>query len=139
MVRNDSCKLRILKITKVSFEEDLLYSKSIKLSTLKVLCYYNNLSVIIIKNKCYYHFDFGGECYVLNNNKYEHVIDTKSIDIIKTTYFLLERLDNLLYAISHYKLADLKIICKKLDISLTGLKLKKQLYDSILKKLTQMI
>lgn len=139
MVRNDPSKLRVLKITKVSFEEDLLYSKSIKPSTLKVLCYYNNLSVIIIKNKCYYYFNFGKECYLLKNNKYANIIDIKSISMIENKYFLLERLDNLLYAISYYKLADLKLICNKLDISLTGLKLKKQLYDSILKKLTQMI
>jgi len=139
LVRSNPSYLRTLKISKVSFEEDLLYSKSIKLSTLKILCYYNNLSVIIIKNKCYYHFDFGRDCYLLNNNKYGHIIDIESMNLIKNKYFLLERLDNLLYAINYYKLADLKIICEKLEIPLNELKLKKQLYDSIFKKLTQMI
>ena len=46
LVRNNISGLKLLKIKKQSFEEDLIYAKNIHISTLKVLAYYNQLSLL---------------------------------------------------------------------------------------------
>ena len=54
-VRNDTSGLKLLKVKKQTFEEDIIYAKNIHISTLKVLAYYNKLSLLILKKGCYYY------------------------------------------------------------------------------------
>lgn len=139
LVRNNKANLKVLKIKRSEFEEDILYSKQISLSTLRVLCYYNKLSIIIIKNKCYYWFDYGDQTNVWNNGTYKLNISQKDINHIKDNYFFLERTDKLLYAESHYKLKELQEISDKIGLNRNELKLKHDLYMAIHKKLSEMI
>ena len=48
-VRKDTSGLKILKIKQQTFEEDIIYSKHIHISSLKVLAYYNKLSLLVLK------------------------------------------------------------------------------------------
>ena len=139
LVRQNKSLLKTIKVKRVDFEEDLLYSKHINLSTLMVLALYNNLSFIIQKNKCYYFFNYGKQIHLLQNKCYYLDIDSICYKNIVDTCYRLDNIHKLLYAISYYKVSDLQEICNKLDIDHKKYKLKKELYDSIMKKLTQMI
>jgi len=141
LVRNNADILKGHKISKINFEEDLLYSKNINLGTLKILCAYNNISIVLLYNKCYYHFDYGTNitCYDTLQKSVEFDIDSDKLNVIKKNYYYLDKTDKPLYNISYYKVEDLRGIASKLDISYTNFKLKKDLYEAIRKKLTQMI
>ena len=137
-VRKNTHILKEIKYKRVTFEEDIMYSKNISLSTLKVLCIMNNLSLLIIKNKCYYFFNYGITTNLLENNIC--TFNIKNVNAIESKYYLLDTKP--LNSISYYKLKDLRDIGKKLDIEIdvgSKSRLKREIYDDILIKLIQMI
>lgn len=137
-VRKNTHILKEIKYKRVTFEEDLMYSKDISVSTLKVLCIMNKLSVLIIKNKCYYFFNYGTTTHLLEKNKC--TFNITRVKEIESNYYLLDAKP--LKAISYYKLKELREIGTKFGIDIdVGVKsrLKKEIYDDILIKLIQMI
>lgn len=137
-VRKNTHMLKEIKYKRVTFEEDLMYAKSISMATLKVLCIMNKLSLLIIKNKCYYFFNYGTTTHLLENNKC--TFDIKNVEDIENKYYFLDTKP--LKGISYYKVKDLRDIGTKLGIEIdvgTKSRLKKALYDDILIKLNQMI
>ena len=137
LVRNNVSGIKLLKIKKQSFEEDLIYAKNIHISTLKVLAYYNQLSLLILKKGCYYFFNYGSEVCVLKNGKIYKITEEELKNIEKNNY-CIPMVDKIMYAISHYRLNDLQDIAKQLDISYNKI-LKTDLYNSIKIKLIQII
>ena len=129
--------LKLLKIKKQSFEEDLIYAKHIHISTLKVLAYYNQLSLLILKNGCYYFFNYGDEVFVLKNDKMYKITKEELKDIQENNY-CIPMVDKIMYASSHYRLNDLYDIAKQLGISYNKM-LKADLYNCIKIKLMQII
>lgn len=136
-VRQNTAGLKLLKIKKQTFEEDIIYSKEIKISTLKVLAYYNKLSLLILKKDCYYFFNYGDIVYVLENNNMYNITNDELKNIQQNKY-CIPMVDKIMYASSHYKLADLHNIAKQLNLSYYKI-VKKELYDSIKFKLMQII
>ena len=137
-VRKNTHILKEIKYKRVTFEEDIMYSKNISLSTLKVLCIMNNLSLLIIKKKCYHFFNYGTTTNLLENNICSFNI--KNVNDIENKYYLLDTKP--LKCISYYKLKDLREIGQKLGIEIdvgSKSRLKKEIYDDILIKLIQMI
>jgi hypothetical protein len=137
-VRKNTHMLKEIKYKRVTFEEDLMYAKNISMSTLKVLCMINHLSLVIIKNKCYYYFKYGTTTHLLENNTC--TLDIKNVEDIERKYYFLDTKP--LKGISYYKVKDLRDIGTKLGIEIdvgTKSRLKKALYDDILIKLNQMI
>jgi len=137
-VRKNTHILKEIKYKRVTFEEDLMYAKTISMSTLKVLCLMNKLSILIIKNKCYYIFNYVTTIHLLENNRV--TFDIKNVEEIESKYYFLDTKP--LKAISSYKLKDLRDIGTKLGIEIdvgTKSRLKKAIYDDILIKLNQMI
>ena len=136
-VRNNLSGLKLLKIKKQSFEEDLIYAKNIHISTLKVLAYYNQLSLLILKNGCYYFFNYGTEICVLKYGKMYKITEDELKNIQENNYYI-PMVDKIMYASSHYRLNDLHDIAKQLGISYNKM-LKTDLYNCIKIKLMQII
>ncbi len=136
---NSILKQQKLKIT--DYETTLLNSKKIDIPTLCGLSAYNELNIIFIKDKIYYHFNFGdpdntiiiyneGKNYSCEINPSKQLIET-----VHNNYYHIENPNKPIKGISTYKIKDLVSICKKLDIK-TQLesgksKSKKQLYTEI--------
>ena len=137
LVRNNISGLKLLKIKKQAFEEDLIYAKNIHISTLKVLAYYNQLSLLILKNGCYYFFDYGNEVFVLNNKKIYKITKEELKDIQENNY-CIPMVHKIMYAISHYRLNDLYEIANQLNMPYDKM-LKTDLYNGIKIKLMQII
>lgn len=137
LVRNNISGIKLLKIKKQLFEEDLIYAKNIHISTLKILAYYNKLSLLILKKGCYYFFNYGTEVYVLQYGKMYTITEEELKDIQKNNY-CIPMVDKIMYASSHYRLNDLYDIAKQLDISYNKI-LKIDLYNCIKIKLMQII
>ena len=136
-VRQNTAGLKLLKIKKQTFEEDIIYSKHIHISVLKVLAYYNKLSLLVLKKGCYYFFNYGDIVYVLDNHKI-YKITTVKLEEIENNNYCIPMVNKIMYASSHYKLADLHNIAKQLNLSYYKI-VKKELYDSIKFKLMQII
>jgi len=136
---NSILKQQKLKIT--DYETTLLNSKKIDIPTLCGLSAYNELNIIFIKDKIYYHFNFGdpnntiiiyseGKNYSCEINPTKELIET-----IHNNYYYIENPNKPIKGISTYKINDLVNICQKLGIK-TQLesgksKSKKQLYTEI--------
>ena len=80
IIRENTSGLKLLKLKKQTFEEDIIYAKHIHISTLKVLAYYNQLSLLVLKNGCYY---FLHKHYFLK----KHVLQ-------KSTFFMITQAQN---------------------------------------------
>tara|TARA_A100001015_G_scaffold224377_1_gene253010 strand:+ start:7544 stop:8185 length:642 start_codon:yes stop_codon:yes gene_type:complete len=137
IVRNNTSGLKLLKVKKQTFEENIIYAKNIHISTLKVLAYYNQLSLLILKNGCYYFFNYGETIYVLDNYKMYKITDNELHNIQDNNYYI-PMVDKIMYASSHYKVSDLCDIAKQLDLPYNKM-LKADLYNSIKIKLMQII
>jgi hypothetical protein len=108
---------------------NLIYDTNIYLMTLNILCKHYKVDIIFIKERTKY-IMFGGEQtdILYMNDMYKFI---SYLPIMDTFYIL--NLEKPLYAISHYKLAELVDICKKLYLPHEACK--KQLYESIYYKL----
>ncbi len=139
LIRQNKVHLKKFKVKVTSIEEDILYSKDISLTTLNIICFLMNLSIIIIKSNCYYYFDYGNKVHLLDGIKYKLDIEKKDVNKYILDYFHLEYTDKLLLCVNSYKRADLDIIAKKLCIVSSTYKLKNDLYNAIIKKLNELI
>ena len=95
--------------------------------------------MIIVKSNSYYYFDYGDKIHLLDGIKYKLDIEKKDVDKYISNYFHLEYTDKLLLAVNSYKREQLDIIAKKLSIESSEHKLKKDLYNAIIKKLNELI
>tara|TARA_B100001173_G_scaffold285644_1_gene272752 strand:- start:2 stop:724 length:723 start_codon:yes stop_codon:yes gene_type:complete len=141
-MRANNSILKQQKLRISEYETTLLNSKKIDIPTLCGLSAYNQLNIIVIKNKTYYHFNFGDIdnaiiIYQEGNNYSCEVNPTKQlIETIHNNYYYVENPNKPIKGISTYKLNEIVSICNKLDIK-TKLesgksKNKKQLYTEIL-------
>ena len=141
-MRQNNNILKQQKIKICDYESDLLNSKKISLTTLCGLSAYNNINIIFVNDKTFYHFNFNdsdetiiiykeGKTYSCEINPTLELIQT-----VKNNHYHIENTNKPIKAISNYKLNDIKDICKKLDIKTlleSGKpKNKKQMYQEIL-------
>ena len=136
---NSILKQQKLKIT--DYETTLLNSKKIDIPTLCGLSAYNELNIIFIKDKIYYHFNFGDPnntiiIYSEGKNYSCEISPTKElIETIHNNYYYIENPNKPIKGISTYKINDLVNICQKLGIKIQlesgKSKSKKQLYTEI--------
>lgn len=136
-VRKDTSGLKLLKIKQQTFEEDMIYTKTMPISVLKVLAYYNQLSLLVLKKGCYYFFNYGDIVYLLENNKIYKISSTK-LEEIENNNYCIPMVNKIMYASSHYKVSDLQSIAQQLNLPYHKV-LKSKLYNSIKIKLMQII
>ena len=138
-LNNNILKQQKLKIS--DYETSLLNSKKIDISTLCGLAAYNELNIIFIKEKIYYHFNFGNIddviiIYQEGKNYSCEINPTKQfVETIHNNYYYVENTNKPIKGISTYKIDELIDICKKLGIKIQlesgKKKSKKQLYTEI--------
>ena len=138
-LNNNILKQQKLKIS--DYETSLLNSKKIDISTLCGLAAYNELNIIFIKEKVYYHFNFGNIddviiIYQEGKNYSCEINPTKQfVETIHNNYYYVENTNKPIKGISTYKIDELIDICKKLGIKIQlesgKKKSKKQLYTEI--------
>ena len=130
------------KIDKLKFKHkdfimnNLMYDTNIALITLDILCKHYNTSIIFLKERIYIELGLksNNKLILCMNERYDFIIYDPTI---LNTYYEVLYLDKPLYAVSHYKIADLIDICKKLYLPYEGLK-KQLLYDSIYNSLVNL-
>lgn len=113
--------LKDIKYNKDDFESNLLNSEIINLMTFKALCVFNNLNVVLIKNKIYYHFNYSDddEPFILNFIDDSYVNDRCiKMNYIQENMYHITNINKPISGIASYKLQDLIDICNKLDINL---------------------
>lgn len=129
------------KITLSYVENDLLNEKTISLKTLISLCVLFKINLMYVFNKKFFE---------INTNSSEEIKDTfliikkdekdslflgnKDLDYYRNNYFSIENINKPFKSISSYGVKDLELIAKKLDIDITNVKLKKDLYQLISEK-----
>ena len=106
---------------------NLLYDKTIHLMTLNILCNFYKINIDFIKKQIVFSMYYGEDTKLCLNDKYQFIEHNQNI--INMQYKVTD-LDKPLYAMSHYKLAELVDISKQLQLPYDGLK-KQKLYDSI--------
>lgn len=140
-MRSNNSILKQQKLKIADYENNLLNSKKIDIPTLCGLAAYNDLNIFYIKDKIYYHFNFGdidnaiiiyheGKNYSCEINPTKELIES-----IHNNNYYVENPNKPIKGISTYKVDDLICICNKLGIK-TQLesgksKSKKQLYMEI--------
>lgn len=136
-------KTKKIKNLREDVEDELANKERIGMKTFIALCVASNINVLFIhKRKCFeLIFDEEEPIYIVHqkeinkHTKYSLQTDA-SKDIIQNyrdTYFQWESVDKPLKAPSAYKVEDLHILCKKMDITINGKKkTKKELYDLLL-------
>lgn len=131
------------KIKYFDVENECVNMKKIGFTTLRALCLYYKINIIVVKDKLYYKFgDFfndNKEVIYLENGKFglnENITKDK-IDFIEKNYIELQVNKKPLKAISGYSATELKIMNQKLGISIYNdnqkVKVKKELYDQLIK------
>lgn len=100
----------------------LMNNKKIDLECLKVLCIYNNINIIYLKNKWYYEMIFHDDCpisLITENNNQIHckiIIEDNEKENIINNKFKVDNLDKPLKSISAYKQSELQDISTKFGI-----------------------
>ena len=92
-IRENTGALKVNKLNIENVESVLANEECIDLETLKAMCLVLNRNIIYIKNRTYYHFEFGqGEFEIIFNDKGKHkvVLDDTSKYLKKIeTYYLI--------------------------------------------------
>lgn len=131
------------KIKYFDVENECVNMKKIGFTTLRALCLYYKINIILIKDKLYYKFGnfFNDhvEVIYLENGKFGLNENTtkEKIDFIEKNYIELQVNKKPLRAISGYTSSELKIMNQKLGLSIYNdnqkVKVKKELYDQLIK------
>jgi len=138
-IRENTGALKVNKLNIENVESVLANEECIDLETLKAMCLVLNRNIIYIKNRTYYHFEFGqGEFEIIFNDKGKHkvVLDDTSKYLKKIeTYYLITNIKKPIGVFSSYKLNDLQDIASRLEIPIElndKKKQKKILYNEII-------
>jgi len=124
LIRQNKNILKEKKWKKTNLESNLVGDKKINLTTFFCICHLNNINICIRNNKCLYDLvneSFDAKINIINQNKNIFSIDLIEINlekykIMKEKSWIINNISKPLRTISYYKVNDLILICKKLDI-----------------------
>ena len=114
----------------------LICHNKINIQTVDAICHLFNISIIFINDNTYIYFNESTvkpifiKC--VDNNYI--VLKDETYENISNNYLCIEDYSKLIYAISKYKLPDLKLMALKLCVDVTNKK-KKEIYEHIKNKL----
>lgn len=145
-IRENKNLLKINKISRNIIENELVNENVISLKTLNCLALIYSLNIIFIKEEILFIMNYNKEdinkcknIIELKNNKiYLIEISEEKLKNLIQNNFIIQNINKPLNSISFYKLSDLNIMCKKLNISINS-KLKINLYSEIQIKLSNFI
>lgn len=137
-IRENKTSLKANKLNIEDIESTLANEEKINLETFQAMCLIENLSVILIKNRTYYHFHYSdGEPHIIYYDKVVIQMKEKYMNMIDS-YYHIENVKKPIGSFSNYKLDELQNIAIKLDIDImiqTKKKQKKLLYCEIIEKI----
>ena len=162
-LRTMKTEIKDLKLKISEVEDELVNKEQISIKGLQVLCLIYKVSITYIYGKQYCEFFYNDASVtgagtgtdvdkigiILRNEKKEHSLlyEDSILATLKDTHWYIENVQKPLKAPSAYTLKDLQDICEKLEVSLKYKqknaqdqvveknKLKKELYEDILKKI----
>ena len=132
---------------KSEIENNLVYDKTISLTTFICICYINEINVMYVNNNTYYELNNKFDKYIfikkLNDkfifyeNKDNDICE--KIDEVRLKKWRIDNIDKPLKNITAYKLSELQKIAEKFNIAILNIggkkKTKKVLYAAILEKI----
>jgi hypothetical protein len=140
-IHSQKKQLKIFKFKISEIEQDILYSKKISIKSIMVILYLSKINFVYYTDVVYYEygeFDKTFAIYHDKNNNVYHLRENLDKEI-KNKRYIITSLDKQIKNISCYKLADVKEICNKLDISTMKTEkksfTKKELYEKLVLKL----
>ena len=120
----------------VSIQPFLICHNKINLQTVDAICHLFNISIVFINENTYIYLnktDINPIFIKYTDNKYI-VLKNETYDNIENNYLCIEDYKKLIYAISKYKVHELKLMALKLCIDVTNKK-KNDMYEAINNKL----
>ena len=120
-IREGKDRIKMFKKKIVESEGDLVSSPFISFDTFEILCILKGLNVIILKNKTYYHMNYGDDkTYIIHMKDKRYGIELNTTNEIiegyKKTHMKISSLVKPLNSVSSYKLDELRDMCNKLNI-----------------------
>jgi hypothetical protein len=144
LIRQNKELLKLHKIKNLaSLENELANEKTISIKTFIAMCIIENINVYLVNNRKLY-INILDETLPINiifknKNKSNYCIDFQTteekINNYKENYLIMETFEDNLKSINSYKVNDLLIICKKLNLTISSDEkiTKKYLYELISK------
>jgi hypothetical protein len=144
LFNNCSAQFKLHKLKKINIVNNLLY-ETVNIPTLKALCIYNNLSIILEYKYTYIELLFGNEPkYIykqIDNTIWLEPYSKKQVDTIHKTKIEIKQVDKKINGIGYYKVPELHEMANKLSISILNNNKKKKkevLYNEIKFKLNKL-
>ena len=140
-IHSQKKQLKIFKFKISEIEQDILYSKKISIKSIMIILHLSKINFVYYTDVVYYEYGDFDETFIIYHDKINDVYHLRENidDEIKNNRYIITSLDKQIKNISYYKLADVKEICNKLDISTIkmGKKsfTKKELYEKLVLKL----
>ena len=132
-------KTNKIKKIKEDVEDELANKDKIGMKTFIALCIVHQINVLFIhKRKCFELISDSNASIIhvvhWRDSKYcyEQDATNEQVEYYRNNYFKWESVDKPIKAISSYKLEELIILCKKLNIDGIEKKNKKELYEIII-------
>lgn len=123
-IRSNKLLLKSLKLNRTKLEENLLDDNGIDLGLFTFICLVHKYNVIYTDNYMYYEYidDFNTDFIMINkrNNKYglyiKETVTKKHLDLFKKDKWIVDSITKPLKAVGCYKVAEIKEICKIMNI-----------------------
>lgn len=125
-IRGNKLLLKSLKLNRTKLEENLLDDNGINLGLFTFICLVHKYNVIYTDNYMYYEYidDFNTNFIMINkrNNKYglyiKDEITSKHLELFKKDKWVVDSITKPLRAVGCYKAAEIKEICKIMNIDI---------------------
>ena len=121
---------------KDSIIENICYEDEISLEGIAYLAYCRGMNFCYVNHNIYTilnHHDLKAPFYVVKKNKMIQIYNTQKMEMLyNSDCFRIENHRKPLYAISHYKVDDLKTLCDTLSLNYNSDLCKKKNYEYIL-------
>ena len=137
-LRKNKTNLRSYKLKLTKIEDELLNCKKIGSQALLAMCLLYKKNLIYVWDRKYHEFICNGEeeinIITSENNSISHSVDQEKVNFYRENYWQILNIDKPFKSITGYSRDDLVAIAKKLCITDTDKKKKKELYQLILER-----
>lgn len=146
-IRSNKLLLKSLKLNRTKLEENLLDDNGINLGLFTFICLVHKYNVIYTDNYMYYEFidDFNTEYIMINkrNNKYglytKEKVTKENLESFKKNKWIVESITKPLRSVGSYKVAEIKEICKIMNIETMKTEKKSYTKNELYEKIKQHI
>jgi hypothetical protein len=146
-IRSNKLLLKSLKLNRTKLEENLLDDNGMNLGLFTFICLVHKYNVIYTDNYMYYEYidDFNTEYIMINkrNNKYglytKEKVTKENLESFKKNKWIVESITKPLLSVGSYKVAEIKEICKIMNIETMKTEKKSYTKNELYEKIKQHI